>query len=75
VTSDSGDVWLASVNPAAPFSPLALGPGQTGTIHVTITPSAPSGTHVNGFVDVDTFNLDTDSGDQVASLPYHYTVG
>ncbi len=40
VTSDSGDLWLASVVATASFSPLLLGPGQTGTINVTITPNA-----------------------------------
>ena len=34
VTSDSNDVWLAATNPAATFSPIYIGPGQTGTINV-----------------------------------------
>jgi hypothetical protein len=40
ITSDTGDVWLLSVDSSAPpFSPLVLGPGESGTIAVTITPA------------------------------------
>ena len=41
VTSNTGDVWAQSVNANAPYSPLTLSPGQTGTITLTITPNAP----------------------------------
>jgi hypothetical protein len=30
---------------------------------------------VRGFVDVDTFNLESLSGDEVTSIPYSYKVG
>jgi hypothetical protein len=75
VASSAGDIWLAALNPATPSSPLVLDPGQSGQITVTITPAGSAGTHVTGFVDVDTFNIDTISGDQVISFPYEYTVG
>ena len=75
VTASSGDIWAASVNPAATYSPLSLGPGQTGTITLTITPNAPKGTVVQGFIGVDTFNLATDSGDELVNIPYSYKVG
>lgn len=75
VTASSGDIWAASVNPAATYSPLSLGPGQTGTITLTITPNAAKGTVVQGFIGVDTFNLATDSGDELVNIPYSYKVG
>ncbi len=65
VASDTGHLWAFSVDPSATFTPLALAPGQSGTITVTITPSA-SANHVNGFIDVDTFNLASNSGDEVS---------
>jgi subtilisin family serine protease len=75
VTSTSGDAWAQSVNPTAPYSPLTLDPGQTGTITLTITPSAPKGTIVRGFIGVDTLNLGTISGDELVNIPYTYKVG
>ena len=75
VTSTSGDVWAQSVNASAPYTPVTLGPGQTGTITLTITPNAPKGTVVRGFIGVDTLNLGTVSGDELVNIPYTYTVG
>src|SRR6185437_1538914 len=34
-TSSTGDIWEASVNPNASYTPLTLQPGQSGTITVT----------------------------------------
>jgi hypothetical protein len=67
VSASSGDVWAESVNASAPYSPLTLGPGQSGTITLTITPNAPKGTVVHGFIAVDTFNLATLSGDELTA--------
>jgi hypothetical protein len=75
VTSTSGDVWEQSVNASAPYSPLTLNPGQKGTITLTITPNAPKGTVVHGFIGVDTLNLATISGDELVNIPYSYKVG
>ena len=75
VTSTSGDVWAQSVDATATYTPLTLAPGQTGTITLTITPSAAKGTVVRGFIGVDTFNLSTASGDELVNIPYTYTVG
>src|SRR4030095_4312360 len=36
--------------PSAPYSPLALGPGESGTIAVTILPTGRAGTSVQGFI-------------------------
>jgi Subtilase family/Peptidase inhibitor I9 len=74
VSADSGDVWAQSVDPTAGYTPLTLGPGQPGAIKLTITPNAPVGTVVRGFIAVDTFNLDTFAGDELVLLPYSYTV-
>jgi hypothetical protein len=75
VTSTTGDAWLRSAGAAGPFTPLVLAPGQSGTIAVTITPTAPPGTVVRGMLEVDTFDPLTSSGDQAALLPYTYRVG
>ncbi len=75
VTSTSGDIWAVSVDPSATYSPLTLDPGQSGTITLTITPNAPKGTVVHGFVGVDTFNFGTDAGDELVNIPYSYKVG
>jgi subtilisin family serine protease len=75
VSASSGDVWAQSVNAAAPYTPLTLTAGASGTITLTITPNAAKGTVVHGFIAVDTFNLATDSGDEVTSIPYTYKVG
>ncbi|HEY1322631.1 MAG TPA: hypothetical protein VGF32_20410, partial [Streptosporangiaceae bacterium] len=75
VTSTSGDAWAQSVNASAPYTPVTLDPGQTATITLTITPSAPKGTVVRGFIGVDTLNLATISGDELVNIPYTYTVG
>ncbi|MBV9050104.1 MAG: S8 family serine peptidase, partial [Solirubrobacterales bacterium] len=82
VSSQTGDLWLASTDPSqlTGFSPVIVGPGQTGTIPVTITPSGPSGTHVSGTLYIDDTNefafqgFFAPSGNDVAAIPYSYTV-
>ena len=76
ITSTTGDIWLTSVDPSPPpFTPLVLQPGQTGTITVTITPTGPPGTVVTGNLFIDDFSNDTGGGDELATIPYTYTVG
>lgn len=80
VTSTTSDVWLASVNPAATFNPLAIAPGKTATVMVTITPSAAPGAVVKGTLYVDDVQGSVPpygqlSGDELVALPYEYTVG
>jgi hypothetical protein len=80
VTSPTGDLWLASGNPATQISPVVINPGQTGVINVTIKPSATPGTIVSGKLYVDDY-LDNvppyglTTGDELADIPYSYTVG
>jgi hypothetical protein len=91
VTSPTGDLWLRSVTTSAPLTVLAVRPGATAEIPVTITPSAKSGTVVSGTVYVDelaevpssvanAFNYQPaqtyfESASQVAALPFQYQVG
>jgi hypothetical protein len=58
-----------------------LNPGETGTINVTITPSGASGTVVSGVLYVDTYDVgpptatyESPTGNEVAGLPYRYTI-
>jgi hypothetical protein len=82
VTSQTGDLWLASADPSqlSGLSPVVVGPGQTGTIPVTITPSGSSGSVVTGTLYIDEYNavafqefLQPD-GNDVAAIPYSYKV-
>jgi hypothetical protein len=49
--------------------------GGRSTITLTITPNAPKGTVVRGFIAVDTCSQATSSGDEIINIPYGYTVG
>jgi hypothetical protein len=76
VTSSTGDAWVRlAVDNSAPYAPLTLAPGQSGTIQLSITPAAAKGTMVRGFVEIETFTGSTLSGDEVVTVPYSYTVG
>jgi hypothetical protein len=83
VSSSTGDLWQASVNPSAltGLSPVVIGPGRTGTITVTITPTGPAGSHASGtlYLDVeDLFLLQVypePNGSEAAAIPYSYTLG
>jgi Subtilase family len=63
----------ASSSPAAD-GPLTLGPGQSATILVTITPSGAKGSVVNGHLYIDTFDGLTGNSDELIGLPYSYTI-
>jgi hypothetical protein len=80
VTSATGDLELASINPAVSATPVVINPGQSATIDVTITPSAAPGTVVTGTLYVDDIlNNIPPYGqfavDELAGIPYSYTVG
>ncbi len=79
VTSSSGDFWEQAVNTSASFSPLVINPGHTAVIDVTITPPGSSGTVVSGTLYIDDFTGDVapygqEAGDELAALPYTYTI-
>ena len=88
VSSPTGDLESDSANPAtslASFAPITVGPGQTATIPVTITPSGASGTKVSGtlylddtayfeFGSIQDAVVNYPQADQVAALPYQYTI-
>ena len=68
-------MWQQSVDPnAAPYEPLTLAPGQSGTITLTFTPSGRRGHTVRGFIGLDTFNGVTGSSDEIAAIPYAYRI-
>jgi len=73
--ASTGDAWLFATNANAPFTPLVLQPGQSGTITVTVTPTGAAGTTVSGVLYVDTFSDAVLSGDELATFPYSYTIG
>ena len=79
VTSSTGDIELASINPAASFTPIVINPGQTATINVTITPSGSTGTIVSGELYVDDFltavpPYGQEGSDEVNVIPYEYRI-
>ncbi len=79
VTSSTGDCWLLALNVAGACSPVWINPGQTRAINVTITPSGLPNTTVIGSLYVDTFDFNlppygTDTGNELAAIPYSYTV-
>jgi hypothetical protein len=81
VDPSTGDLWETTSGLTTNFSPVYLNPGESATIPLTITPTATPGTHVSGSIDVDDafqVNLATfftfSSGDELASLPFSYTV-
>jgi hypothetical protein len=80
VTSPTGDLWLASLNPSySSFNPVVLLPGASATVNVTITPSAAPGTVVSGALYIGTYDTETPpyyglAGDEAAALPYTYRV-
>jgi len=80
VTSAPGDIWLLATNPSTSFSPVTINPGRSATIDVTITPSAAVGAVVSGDLYVDDYASGVPpggqlTGDELAAIPYEYTVG
>jgi len=79
VSSSTEDAWSEALDPTATFTPVTIYPGASATVHVTITPSGPPGTVVSGNVYVDDFTSSVPpygqaSGDELAAIPYAYTV-
>jgi hypothetical protein len=82
VTSDSGDLWLVAVEGLAgfgSFTPVIINPGESGVINVTITPAGASGTVVSGNLYVNDYvgnvpPYEQTTGDELAAIPYAYTI-
>jgi hypothetical protein len=77
VDSTTGNIWsaLEGLTSFATYNPLFLMPGQSGDITITFTSTGAPGDVVAGFLALETFNFNTISSDQVARIPYKYTVG
>jgi hypothetical protein len=80
MTSATGDLEPAALNPATTFSPVVINPGQSATVNVTITPSGPSGSVVSGTLYVDDFLTNVPAygqqgADEMGAIPYTYTIG
>jgi hypothetical protein len=76
VTSSTGDPVLGSITTSPPSAtPLQLDAGASGTVTVTINPTAAVGTVVHGVLYVDTIDTVTGSVDEITAVPYAYTVG
>jgi hypothetical protein len=80
VTSPTGDFWLYATGNGPAFTPVVLNPGQSITVNATITPAGSPGTVVSGTLYVDDYLSSvapyaTTAGNEVAGLPYKYTVG
>jgi hypothetical protein len=86
VTSTTGDLWSISTNLSSTLNAVVVDPGESATIPVTITPSAPVGSTVTGTLYVDDYapvnaaltdNPDpaiSPTGSDVAAFNYKYTV-
>jgi hypothetical protein len=75
VASATGDPLLAYVSANAPAAtPVTVDVGANGSIQVTITPTGAKGTVVRGTLFLDAIDPITGSTDEVAALPYAYTV-
>jgi len=81
VTTAGGDLWQLAVNPSelTSLGLVAVNPGQTVTIDVTITPSAAPNTVVQGTLYLDDAYDNIApygflSGNELAAFPYEYTV-
>jgi hypothetical protein len=79
MTSSTGDLELATINPATTFSPAVINPGQSAVIDVTLTPSGATGTIVSGNLYIDDFMSNIppygqQGSDEVAAIPYEYRI-
>ncbi len=79
--STTGDFWAVEAGQGGTFTPVIVGPGQTTTIYVTITPSGKPGTVVSGTLYLDDasslspFGQAIPAGEELAAIPYKYTIG
>ncbi|MGF1428047.1 S8 family serine peptidase [Kitasatospora sp. LaBMicrA B282] len=83
LTSSTGDPFAAAYNATAPaVTPVAVKPGDTGTLQVTLTPKGAKGSVVHGVLylvsgpggGVLSNNQYATTGSVLAEIPYSYTV-
>jgi hypothetical protein len=75
VSSSTGDWWRVVTEAAPPdYTPLTLGPGQSGQITVTFTPQGRRGSKTSGVLYVDDFGLRTLTGNEQFAIPYSYRI-
>ena len=79
VTSDTGDLWQASIGAALTVSPVVVQPGKSATIPVIIAPRGATGTQVSGVLYLDDDSLFLLGGlvpnaNTVAAIPYSYKI-
>ncbi len=78
ISSSTGDAWLALNGLSDTYDPVFVNPGQTATIQVSIAPSGSgpvSGTlYIDDFTLGATFGAAFPNGQEVAAIPYSYTV-
>jgi hypothetical protein len=73
--STTGDWWRVFIDANAPdWTPLQLGPGQSGTITVTFTPQGKRGDKIKGVLYVDDFSLRVLAGNEQMAFPYSYRI-
>jgi hypothetical protein len=73
--SSTGDWWRVLIDANAPdYTPLQLGPGDSGTITVTFTPQGKHGKKVDGVLYVDDFGQRTLTGNEEMAFPYSYRI-
>jgi hypothetical protein len=85
VTTPLGNFEYSAVDPNTQFGIISVPAGQSVTIPVTITPSGAKGTVVSGQLFVDNLSLITvlsgplggltPAGQELAAIPYRYTIG
>ncbi|MDH6125832.1 S8 family serine peptidase [Kitasatospora sp. GP82] len=84
ITSTTGDPFAAAVNASAPAAtPVAVEPGEVGTVRISLTPSGAKGSTVSGVLylvsapgGVATANNSLGiTGSILAAVPYSYTIG
>jgi subtilase family protein len=71
--STTGDWWRVLIDGTG-YTPLQLGPGDSGTITVTFTPQGKHGSKVDGVLYVDDFGQRTLTGNEHIAFPYSYRI-
>ncbi|AUG77880.1 peptidase [Kitasatospora sp. MMS16-BH015] len=83
LTSNTGDPYAAAFNATAPATtPVTVQPGATGSLQITITPTAAKGTTVSGTLYLVTApatastgsSLISTTGSVLAAIPYRYNI-